>query len=69
MIASTMQEFPLTITAVLRHGMSVYADTECVTWTDAGPRRSVKRLTGAGPPTILKSPCGQEIGKGRPASR
>jgi acyl-CoA synthetase (AMP-forming)/AMP-acid ligase II len=39
-IASTMQEFPLTITAVLRHGMSVYADTECVTWTDAGPRRS-----------------------------
>ena len=40
MFASTMQDFPLTITAVLRHGMSVYGDTECVTWTDAGPRRS-----------------------------
>src|SRR5436190_23468057 len=35
-----MQDFPLTITAVLRHGMRVYAGAECVTWTDAGPRRS-----------------------------
>lgn len=40
MIPSTMQDFPLTITAVLRHGMSVYADAECVTWTDDGPRRA-----------------------------
>ena len=40
MIPSTMQEFPLTITAVLRHGASVYADAECVTWTDTGPRRA-----------------------------
>jgi fatty-acyl-CoA synthase len=39
-IPSTMQDFPLTITAVLRHGQSVYADAECVTWTDAGPRRA-----------------------------
>jgi fatty-acyl-CoA synthase len=35
-----MQEFPLTITAVLRHGAAVYGGTECVTWTDAGPRRT-----------------------------
>ena len=40
MISSTMQDFPLTITAVLRHGRSVYADAECVTWTEAGPRRA-----------------------------
>ncbi len=40
MISSTMQDFPLTITAVLRHGMSVYAGAECVTWSDAGPRRA-----------------------------
>jgi fatty-acyl-CoA synthase len=40
LIPSTMQEFPLTITAVLRHGMSVYSQTECVTWTDDGPRRT-----------------------------
>jgi acyl-CoA synthetase (AMP-forming)/AMP-acid ligase II len=37
--ASTMQDFPLTITAVLRHGRKVYADRECVTWTGAGGRR------------------------------
>jgi fatty-acyl-CoA synthase len=40
MISSTMQDFPLTITAVLRHGMRVYPDAECVTWTDLGPRRA-----------------------------
>jgi fatty-acyl-CoA synthase len=40
MISSTMQDFPLTITAVLRHGMRVYPDAECVTWTDSGPRRA-----------------------------
>ncbi|MDQ1456330.1 MAG: hypothetical protein QOH28_1950 [Actinomycetota bacterium] len=40
MIASTMQDFPLTITAVLRHGMRVYAGAECVTWSDTGPRRA-----------------------------
>jgi fatty-acyl-CoA synthase len=36
---STMQEFPLTITAILRHGRKVYAGSECVTWTADGPRR------------------------------
>jgi acyl-CoA synthetase (AMP-forming)/AMP-acid ligase II len=39
-ISSTMQDFPLTITAVLRHGMRVYAGAECVTWSDTGPRRA-----------------------------
>ena len=47
MISSTMQEFPLTITAVLRHGMKVYGDAECVTWTDAGPRRATYATIGA----------------------
>jgi len=46
-ISSTMQEFPLTITAVLRHGMKVYGDAECVTWTDAGPRRATYATIGA----------------------
>jgi fatty-acyl-CoA synthase len=46
-ITSTMQDFPLTITAVLRHGMRVYADAECVTWTDAGPRRATYGTIGA----------------------
>ncbi len=47
MISSTMQEFPLTITAVLRHGMKVYGDAECVTWTEAGPRRATYATIGA----------------------
>ncbi len=37
---STMQDFPLTITTVLRHGGTVHANAECVTWTDTGPRRT-----------------------------
>ena len=40
MTPSTMQDFPLTITAILRHGRRVYADSECVTWTDGGARRA-----------------------------
>ena len=39
-----MQDFPLTITAILRHGRRVYADSECVTWTDDGrPARDLRR--------------------------
>ena len=38
--ASTMQDFPLTITSILRHGRSVYGASECVTWTDSGARRA-----------------------------
>ena len=47
MISSTMQEFPLTIAAVLRHGMTVYGEAECVTWTEAGPRRATYATIGA----------------------
>src|SRR5258708_29458782 len=35
-----MQDFPLTRPAVLRPGQRVYGGAECVTWTDAGPRRA-----------------------------
>ena len=34
-LVSTMQDFPLTVTAILRHGATVYRDSECVTWTGA----------------------------------
>jgi fatty-acyl-CoA synthase len=47
MIESTMQDFPLTITAALRHGQRVYSDAECVTWTDGGPRRGTFGEIGA----------------------
>src|SRR5437588_16717 len=33
-----MQDFPLSITAILRHGASVYRDSECVTWTGTSAR-------------------------------
>jgi fatty-acyl-CoA synthase len=40
MIRSTMQDFPLTIPAIMRHGTSVYGASACVTWTGALPRRA-----------------------------
>jgi len=44
---STMQDFPLTITMALRHGSTVYRDSEVVTWTDAGARRGTFAEIGA----------------------
>jgi len=40
MIRSTMQDFPLTIGAIMRHGARVYGASECVTWTGARGRRT-----------------------------
>ncbi|MGC4935927.1 long-chain fatty acid--CoA ligase [Gordonia sp. DT30] len=36
---STMQDVPLSIAQILRHGSTVYGDAEVVTWTGDGPRR------------------------------
>jgi fatty-acyl-CoA synthase len=44
---STMQDFPLSISAILRHGARVYPESECVTWTEAGARRATFRTVGA----------------------
>jgi fatty-acyl-CoA synthase len=43
MFASTMQDFPLTVPAILRHGARVYGGSECVTWTGGGSRRASYR--------------------------
>ena len=40
MIRSTMQDYPLTIRAIMRHGAQLYGTSECVTWTGAGARRA-----------------------------
>jgi fatty-acyl-CoA synthase len=41
MITSTMQDdYPLTITAILKHGSSVYGQSECVTWQGDRARRT-----------------------------
>lgn len=38
---STMQEGELTVAQLLRHGSTVHADSEVITWTDSGPRRAL----------------------------
>ncbi len=40
MIRSTMQDYQLTIGAIMRHGARVYPGSECVTWTGSGTRRT-----------------------------
>ena len=40
MIRSTMQDYQLTIGAIMRHGARVYPGSECVTWTGADTRRA-----------------------------
>jgi len=37
---STMQDFPLTITMILRHGAAIYPDSEVVTWEGETARRA-----------------------------
>ncbi|WJJ14349.1 long-chain fatty acid--CoA ligase (plasmid) [Prescottella equi] len=36
---STMNDLPLSVAQLLRHGSTVHADAEVVTWTEAGARR------------------------------
>src|SRR6201996_2896567 len=40
MIRSTMQDYQLTIGAIMRHGARGYPGSECVTWTGSGTRRA-----------------------------
>jgi fatty-acyl-CoA synthase len=40
MIRSTMQDYQLTIGAIMRHGARVYPGSQCVTWTGSGTRRA-----------------------------
>jgi fatty-acyl-CoA synthase len=40
MLESTMQDFPLTVTAILRHGATVHAESEVVTCEGDGVRRA-----------------------------
>jgi fatty-acyl-CoA synthase len=40
MLESTMQDFPLTIGMILRHGHTVFGDSEVVTFEGDGSRRA-----------------------------
>ncbi|MBV8930203.1 MAG: AMP-binding protein, partial [Mycobacteriaceae bacterium] len=44
---STMQDFPLTVTGILRHGTGVYADRSVITATDDGYREITYGTLGA----------------------
>ena len=44
---STMMDVPLTVTAIMRHGTTAYADAEVVTLTTTGSRRQTYGETGA----------------------
>src|SRR5216683_154344 len=36
---STMQDVPLSVSSILRHGAVTHARSEVITWTDQGPKR------------------------------
>jgi fatty-acyl-CoA synthase len=46
-VRSTMMDIPLTVTALMRHGTTAYADSEVVTLTSASLRRQTYGATGA----------------------
>src|SRR5215475_11200839 len=46
-VRSTMMDIPLSVTSIMRHGTSAYADSEVVTLTTTGSRRQTYRETGA----------------------
>jgi fatty-acyl-CoA synthase len=45
-VRSTMMDVPLTVTAIMRHGTTAYADSEVVSLTSSGSRRQTYRETG-----------------------
>jgi fatty-acyl-CoA synthase len=59
-----MQDFPLTITAVLRHGAAVYGGTECVTWTDDRPRRTTYGAIAQNAARLAHALAGLGVGNG-----
>jgi fatty-acyl-CoA synthase len=45
-VRSTMMDVPLTVTAIMRHGTTAYADAEVVSLTSSGTRRQTYGETG-----------------------
>jgi fatty-acyl-CoA synthase len=68
MIRSTMQDFPLTIGAIMRHGARVYGGSECVTWTGAGARRTAYRDVAANAGRLAGALARLGIGPGDPVA-
>jgi len=68
MIRSTMQDGPLTITAIMRHGARVYGGSECVTWTGAGTRRATYKQVSQNAGRLAGALARLGIGAGDPVA-
>lgn len=55
---STMNDLPLSIAQLLRHGSTVHADAEVVTWTEAGARRRTYAEVGRRCAQLAHALCG-----------
>ncbi len=68
MITSTMQDdFPLTVTAMLEHGITVFNRSECRTWqgsADAGSRVATFAEIGANAQRLANALAGLGVGHG-----
>jgi fatty-acyl-CoA synthase len=64
-ITSTMQDdFPLTITAILEHGTSVFGRSECLTWQGDSSRRSTFAEVGANAKRLANALSDLGVGTG-----
>jgi fatty-acyl-CoA synthase len=70
MISSTMMDdYPLTVGAILRHGERVYGQSECVTWTGGGePRRATYAQIAQNARKLASALAGLGIGDGDPVA-
>ena len=68
MIRSTMQDYQLTISAIMRHGAQVYGASECVTWTGAGTRRASYAQVAQNAGRLAGALAGLGIGRGDPVA-
>jgi fatty-acyl-CoA synthase len=69
MITSTMMDdYPLTVGAILRHGERVYGSSECVTWTGDGVRRATYAEVGRNARKLASALAGLGIGEGDPVA-
>jgi fatty-acyl-CoA synthase len=64
-ITSTMQDdFPLTITAILEHGVKVFGRSECLTWQGDSARRTSYAEIGANAKRLANALTGLGVGAG-----
>ena len=66
---STMQDAPLSIAQLLRHGASVHGASEVVTWTESGPRRVSYADVGKRCAQLAHALRGQQVSNISPGRR